>query len=164
MQAIDQQIDLVLKRIGRDLNLSNDTKAEILEEIRAHMEDAVEEAQRRGINPTDALYSAVERFGIEEVGPALHDVHARWESIDAIYLSLIPVTAALILRWLIFLPAGATAGWGHFLRRPAFWVIAAVTLLIPILQFKNRQYVLIVWGIFWGLTLIFATLPVAATW
>lgn len=164
MQAIEQHIDLVLKRIGRDLKLNNDTKHEILEEMRCHFEDAVEEAEKRGLNQLDALHEAVTRFGIEDVGPELQSVHTTSESIDAIFIALVPVIGALLLRWVIFLPAGASADWAHFLQRPAFWIVAVVTLLIPILQFKKRSHTIITWIIFWSLTLIFALLPAAATW
>ena len=164
MQAIEQHIDLVLKRIGRDLKLNNDTKHEILEEMRCHFEDAVDDAVRRGVNPLDALHDAVGRFGIEEVGPELQAVNGTSESSDAIFIALVPVVGALLLRWVIFSPAGASADWTHFLQRPAFWIVAVVTLLIPILQFQKRSHTIITWIIFWSLTLIFALLPAVATW
>lgn len=164
MLSIDQKIDLILKRIGRDLKLNREAEHEILTEIRTHFEDIVFEAEERGESIDQALESAVVAFGLPEVGPALHQVHSDTNSIDPILICLIPVLATLVLRWLTFSPSGSAVDWSLWLRQPAFWIVALAALLIPILQFRERIHILISWVIFWALSIIFATLPVALSW
>ncbi|MFN2241361.1 MAG: hypothetical protein ACK2U2_03675, partial [Anaerolineae bacterium] len=64
-----------------------------------------------------------------------------------------------ILRWLAFAPDGTALGWPHLLSRPAFWIVALVALMIPLLKFDRWRYALVTWVIFWGLTVLFLTLP-----
>lgn len=164
MLSVEQKIDLILKRIKRDLNLTRETEREILDEIKTHFEDVVFDAEERGEPIDAALESAVAAFGISEVGPTIQHVHADWNNIDPILLCLIPVVAALVLRWLTFSPSGSLVDWQLLLRQPAFWIVATAAFLIPILQFKEKIHILISWVIFWLLSIIFATLPVALQW
>jgi hypothetical protein len=106
----------------------------------------------------------IHRFGGAEVGKALQQVHAQWESSEAILACLIPVLAALVLRWVLFTPDGTIAGWQSVLAQPAFWIVALALLLIPVLQFQQWRYVLVNWGFFWIVTLIFILIPAASSW
>ncbi|MCP5096094.1 MAG: hypothetical protein GY943_11110 [Chloroflexi bacterium] len=157
-------INTVLEEILAELDLSRETETELLDEIRIHLEDALETAVANGKDETAALLDVAERFGAREVGQALQEIHAPWESADAIIACIIPVVAALVLRWLAFAPDGSAIGWQAILVRPAFWVVAIVALLIPVLQFKQWQYALISWGIFWVITVIFVSMPTIQSW
>ncbi|MDH4138802.1 MAG: hypothetical protein OEW09_19125, partial [Anaerolineae bacterium] len=66
----------------------------------------------------------------------------------------LPVVCALVLRWLIFSPDGTALGWPQLLTRPAFWVIAAAALLVPLLKFGRWRYALATWIFFWAVTVI----------
>lgn len=157
-------IDQVLAQIGEHLHLSKETENELLTEIRTHLEDAVADAVARGGDEQAALLKAAERFGVDEVGAELQVVHENRETIEAILATALPVLFALILRWLVFAPAGSALAWPQLLIRPGFWIVAAAALVIPALFFHRWRYALVGWGFFWLLTLIFAIYPSINRW
>lgn len=157
-------INRLLATIEAELTLSQETKRELLTELRDHLQDAWETAVANGADPETALHKVIHRFGGAEVGQALQQVHAKWESSEAILACLIPVLAALVLRWVLFTPDGAIAGWQSVLAQPAFWIVAVALLLIPFVQFQRWRYVLVNWGFFWIVTLIFVLIPAASSW
>jgi hypothetical protein len=157
-------INQILTTIEAELTLSQETKQELLTELRDHLEDAWETAVAHNEDSQTALYDIARRFGGAEVGKALQQVHAQWESSEAILACLIPVLAALMLRWLVFTPAGAVADWQSVLAQPAFWIVSLAALFIPVLQFQQWRYVLVNWGFFWIVTLIFILIPAATSW
>jgi hypothetical protein len=131
-----------------------------LAEIRDHLEEAVVAAQAEGLGQEEALALAAVRFGMEEeIGQELQAAHAGWGTADAIIAAGLPVICALILRWLAFAPDGTILGWPQLLDRPAFWIVALAALLIPLFKFERWRYALVGWAIFWGLTVLFVTLP-----
>ena len=148
-------INQVLTQIASGLQLSSQTKHELLEEIRGHLEDALEAGAYRGQDRDEALLEVAERFGVEVVAEALQSEHAPWESADAIVACILPVVGALILRWLAFVPDGSTANWGSLLLQPLFWLVALLVLFASVLYYHRWQYALTVWGFFWTLSLIF---------
>lgn len=157
-------IDQVLAQIQKHLNLSKETEHELLDEIRTHLEDAVADAVSKGEDEEVALLKAAERFGVDEVGAELQEVHEGWDSIDAIVLSALPVLFAIILRWLAFAPDGSALDWPTLLARPAFWIVAIVALVLPFLQFRRWRFALLGWGFFWLLTVVFVVFPSVSHW
>jgi len=157
-------IDRLLATIAAELHLSQETKQELLAELRDHLEDAWETAVANGEDEAAAVRRMAARFGGAEVGQALQRVHSQWESAEAILACLIPVFAALVLRWLLFAPDGSLVGWQQVLAQPFFWIVALAVLLIPLVQFQRWRYVLVNWGFFWAITIIFVLLPAAARW
>jgi hypothetical protein len=156
MTAIDQ----VLDRIRTQMDLDGEMEQEVLAEIRDHLEEAVAEAQAEGLDKASALARAAARFGVEEeVGRELQAAHAGWGTADAVIATALPVVCVLILRWLVFAPDGTALGWPQLLSRPLFWIVALAALLIPMLKFERWRYALVTWSIFWGLTVLFVTLP-----
>jgi hypothetical protein len=153
-------IDNLLDRIRTQLDLDSETEEEVLAEIRDHLEQAVAQARAEGLDETQALAQAAARLGLEEeIGQALQAAHAGWGTADAVVAAALPVICALVLRWLAFAPDGTALGWPQLLSRPAFWIVAVAALLVPLLRFKRWRYALVTWVIFWGLTVIFVTLP-----
>jgi hypothetical protein len=153
-------IDRLVARIGAQMDLDSETEHEVLAEIRDHLEEAVAEARAEGLDETDALAQAAARFGLEEeIGRELQSTHAGWGTADAVIAAGLPVVCALILRWLVFAPDGTALGWPQLLSRPAFWIVALAALFIPLLRFERWRYALVMWIVFWGLTVIFVTLP-----
>lgn len=153
-------IEGVLARIRAQMDLDGETEHEVLAEIRDHLEEAVDQARADGLSESEALARAAVRFGVEEeVGQALQAAHAGWGTADAVIAAGLPVVCALILRWLVFAPDGTALGWPQLLGRPAFWLVALAALFIPVLKFERWRYALVTWVIFWGLTVIFVTLP-----
>jgi hypothetical protein len=157
-------IDQILAKIRKHLYLSKETEYELMAEIRAHLEDAIAEARTNGHDEQVALVKAAEEFGVEEVGAELQEVHANWESIDAIFATALPVLFAVILRWLAFAPDGSALEWPQLLARPGFWVVAIAALVIPFLRFRRWRFALVGWGIFWLLTVIFVVFPSINHW
>ena len=157
-------IDHVLAQIGRHLNLSKETEQELLAEIRTHLEDAVAVARSEGGDEQAALLRAAEKFGIDEAGPELQQVHANWESIEAILASALPVLFAVILRWLAFAPDGSALDWPQLLAQPGFWIVAVAALVVPVLLFRRWRFALVGWGFFWLLTVIFVVFPSINQW
>lgn len=153
MAATD--IEQILARIQAQLDLDRETEHEVLEEIRSHLEDVVAEAQSQGADETEALSQAAARFGLEEVGTTLQEVHAGWGTADAVIAAGLPVICALVLRWMVFAPDGTALGWQQVLIRPAFWTVALAALLVPLLKFERWRYALVSWGFFWIMTVIF---------
>ncbi|MCB0007832.1 MAG: hypothetical protein KDE04_15310 [Anaerolineales bacterium] len=155
-------IEGVLAQIARQLDLSSQTEHELLEEIRGHLEDAVEAAIHQGQEPRLALQAVAERFGVELTAAALQAEHAPWESADAIVACILPVGGALLLRWLAFVPAGTAANWSHLLLQPVFWSVAFFILLTSFLYYRRWQLALTVWSFFWALSLIILLLGTPA--
>ncbi len=149
-------VDEVLSRIRARLDLEAETEHELLEEIRAHFEAALEDASERGLSEAEALAHVAERFGVEEVAEELQATHAGWGALEGIAAAALPVLLALLLRWTIFAPDGTAAGWQERLNRPALWAVALIALLFPLVHFPRRRYALVAWGIFWGLSVLVA--------
>lgn len=153
-------IDHLLARLRAQMDLDGETEHEILAEVRDHLEETVAQARAEGLDEEQALAQAAARFGLEEeVGKELQAAHAGWGTADAVIAAGLPVVCALILRWLAYAPDGTALGWPQLLARPAFWVVALAALFVPLLKFERWRYALAAWVIFWGLTVIFVTLP-----
>lgn len=153
-------IEDLLDRIHLQMDLDRETEQQVLAEIRDHLEEAVEQARAEGWSDADALARAAARFGLEEeVGRELQAAHAGWGTADAVVAAALPVACALVLRWLAFAPDGTALGWPQLLSRPAFWIVALAALMIPLLRFERWRYALVTWVLFWGLTVLFVTLP-----
>ncbi len=157
-------IDGLLARIAAQMDLDSAAEREVLAEIRCHLEEAVAAALAEGLDEAEALARAAAHFGLEEeVGRELQAVHAGWGTADAVIAAGLPVVCALVLRWLVYAPDGTALGWPELLSRPAFWIVALAALFVPVLKFEHRRYALVTWILFWGLTVIFVTLP-ASRW
>jgi hypothetical protein len=153
-------IDDLLDRIRSQMDLDGETEHEVLAEIRDHLEQSASDARAQGLDENQALAQAATRFGLEEeIGHALQGAHAGWGTADAVVAAALPVVCALVLRWLAFAPDGSALGWPQLLSRPAFWIVATATLLIPLLKFERWRYALATWIFFWVLTVAFVTLP-----
>lgn len=157
-------IDSVLAAIAQHMNLSKQTERELLDEIRDHLEDAVDDARQQGKDETIALLKAAEHFGVDEVGKALNETHSSWESSEALLMLIVPVFCTVVLRWLVFGYRGTAADWPMLVSRPVLIIIAAVTLLWPLSQLRRWQYAMIGWGIFWGISIIFMAFPTMRVW
>jgi len=149
----------VLAHIQAQLDLDRETETEVLEEIRSHLEEAVAQARSRGVSETAALAEAAARFGLEETGAKLQQTHAGWGTAEGVLAAALPVLCALVLRWLVFAPDGTAVGWPQVLLRPAFWIVAAVALLVPLLRFRQWRYAVAIWAFFWVITVIFLIWP-----
>jgi len=150
-------IEDFLRQIQAELDLDRETEQEVLEEIRAHLEESVAEVMAAGVSREEALAQAVARFGLgQDVGQALQTAHAGWATADAVIAAGLPVVLALVLRWLVFAPDGTAIGWRQVLVRPAFWAVALAALLVPLLKLARWHYALVSWGFFWFMTVIFA--------
>ena len=159
-KRLSEALDGLVERIRLQMDLDAETENEVLAEIRDHLEESVAAAQAEGLSEDEALARAAANLGIEqEIGKELQTTHAGWGTADAVIAAALPVVCALILRWLAFAPDGTTLVWPQLLSRPAFWIVALVALLIPMFKFERRRYALVTWSIFWGLTVIFVTLP-----
>jgi len=152
-------IDDVLSRFRIQLNLEAEAEYEVVEEIRAHLEEAVDQARARGGDEEVALQQAAARFGIDEAGQELHAAHLGQGVADGVAAAAIPVLSALVLRWVVFAPDGGAIGWQEVLTRPAFWVVAGAALLVPLLRFPRRRHALASWTFFWGLSVVFFCFP-----
>lgn len=152
-------IATILDRIRAQMDLDTEIEQDVLEEIRSHLEEVAEAAREQGVDESTALAQAAARFGVEEVGVELQEVHAGWGTADAVIAAGLPVICALMLRWLVFAPDGSAVGWPQMLTRPAFWIIACVALLIPVLKFGRRRYALAAWIFFWAITVISLVWP-----
>ena len=154
------EIDQLVARIAAQMDLDAETEHQVLAEMRDHLEEAIAEARAEGLDEAGALARAAVRFGLEEeIGRELQATHAGWGTADAVVATALPVVCALILRWLAFAPGGTALGWPLLLSRPAFWIVALVALLIPLLKFERWRYALVTWVLFWGLTVLFVSLP-----
>jgi hypothetical protein len=162
-------IEKALGKIRKQLDLSSEKERELLDEIRAHLEDVADAACVKGQDEEIAIFKAAESLDLEGLGVELQKVHAPWESADAIIACALPVLLALVMRWLVFAPDGSAGDWRLtaetarlLLLRPAFWMVAIAALLVPLLHFRRWHYALVGWGIFWALTLVFVLFPVAS--
>jgi hypothetical protein len=152
-------VDEILAHIREHTGLEAETEHDVIEEIRAHLEEAVEAAQARGLDEHTALAEAAARFGVDEVGPALQAAHAGWGTADGVIAAALPVICALVLRWVVFSPDGTVAGWQEVLERPAFWAVSVALLLVPLVRFSRWRYAVAGWAVFWTLSVAFAVWP-----
>ena len=152
-------VDETLARVRAHLDLEAETEYQVLEEIRTHLEEAVEVARARGLDEEEALAEVAARFGVEEVGRELQSTHVGWGAADGVVAAALPVVCALVLRWLVFAPDGTAVGWREVLVRPAFWIVSLAALLLPLLKFPRWRYALVSWAFFWVLSVIFFAWP-----
>jgi hypothetical protein len=155
-------VDQILEKIRQQLHISKETEYEVLEEIRTHLEEAVADARDHGEDEVNALLRAAEKFGIEEASLELQQVHANWESVEAILACALPIVFALVLRWLVFAPGGSAVDWS----RLSVWSgsIAIAALLVPFALFHRWRLALIGWGFFWLLSILFFLFPSINKW
>jgi hypothetical protein len=153
-------VDEVLEHIQQDLDLDAETEHDVLEEIRAHLEEAAAAARAQGLDGPEALKQAAAHLGLEDLGQELQDVHAGWGTADGVIAAALPVLCALVLRWLVFSPYGTADGWQEILARPVFWAVAMAVLLVPLLKLPRWRYALVSWVFFWALSIAALTLPV----
>lgn len=158
-----QTIDTVLNQIRIQLNLSKETEWEVIEEIRAHLEDAVDAAKAKGQDETTALLKAAEAFGVEEVGEALQEVHGM-ESAEALLMCIVPVFATIVLRWTVFSAEGTARDWQQIVTRPVLLIVALATLILPLIPFRNWRYASIGWLCFWAISFVFMAFPSMRVW
>ncbi len=147
-------IDDVLDQIQARLGLEAETEAEVLEEIRGHLEEAVAAARAHGQSQEQALLEAAAAFGVDPAAEELRQTHAGWGTLEGIAAAALPVLFTLALRWVIFAPDGTAAGWQATLTPLPLVVIAGVAILLPLLRFPRRRYALALWIFFWGLSLV----------
>ena len=152
-------VEDVLARIRAHLNLEAETEYDLLQEIRAHLEEAVEVARAQGLDEEAALAEVAARFGVEEVGRELQAAHVGWGTADGVVAAALPVVCALVLRWLVFAPDGTAVGWQEVLVQPVFWVVSLAALVVPLLKFPRWRYALVSWAFFWALTMVFFAWP-----
>lgn len=145
-------IDDLVERVRAQMTLDAEREHDVLEEVRGHLEEAVADGRARGLDEDEALAEAAARFGVEEVGRELQATHQGWGTLEGIAAAALPVLFALLLRWVVFDPAGTFVGWQEMVSRPVFWTIAVVALVVPLLRFPRRRYALVSWAIFWGLS------------
>lgn len=148
-------IDSVLAQIRAQLNLSKEEEWELLEEIRAHLEDAVADAEAAGKDRTTALFKAAEDFGVFESSQALQQVHKGSEMTQVILMCIVPVFFTLVLRWLVFSADGTITDWQPIFNRPIRVIIATSILLLPLTQIRRWPYVTVSWIFFWLISVIF---------
>jgi len=156
-------LDDLLAQLRSQFILDSETEHELIDEIRAHLEDALAQANESGEDPDQALNVVLARFGLDVTGLQLQEVHAGWGTADAVVAAGLPVLSALVLRWLVFAPDGTAIGWDQILARPAFWVVAVAALFIPLLKLGRWRYGLASWAFFWLITVVFCVFP-AAHW
>lgn len=60
---VDHAIEAYLQEVDAQLELPESARHRVLEEIRGHLIDAIDDARRRGVDATDATRRAIEDFG-----------------------------------------------------------------------------------------------------
>ena len=88
MSALDDYLD----RLGRELQASPEETAEVLREVRSHVDLAIRDMERNGDDRTACLGRALDRLGAaEHIGRQLRQVHgcATWEEAGLAALPLL---------------------------------------------------------------------------
>ncbi len=156
----NDSLERLLDRVRAQMELDSETEHEVMAEIRGHLEEALTEARDSGLDESEALAEVRRRFGVgERVGQELQATHVGWGTADAVIASGVPVVCALVLRWLAFAPDGTALGWPRLLNRPSFWVVALLSLLVPLLKLERWRHALAGWVLFWALTVLFVAGP-----
>lgn len=165
MVAMSQvTIDDVLEQLRQQLNLSKESEWELIEEIRAHLEDAVDAAQLDGKDGQTALLKAAEDFGFEEVSHELQKLHGEWEMTQVLLLCIVPIVCTVVLRWLVFSAEGTTTGFKMIFDRPGVIAVGLTVLVLPILQLKRWPLVIFGWLFFWSISFVFMAFPSMRIW
>jgi len=138
---MNDELDKYLSEIASQLNVDPGEEREILQEIRAHLEDAVSELQERGVSRQDSFARATDDFGdSREVGRMLARLHndSDWVKVAlAIVPGLFAIGASSGLLEAIF---GTSSG--HALEGSG--LVAACALLIGAGLIRERR--LAVWS------------------
>ena len=133
-------VDKYLDQLGREIQASPEDTAEILREIRSHLELAVRDPERNGQDEATRLAHALECFGAAvDIGRELRQVHGRatWPEIGLAALPLLLLgwlfTAVVVPTWVapLLLAGMAMAAWrAHW---PLWWWVwlGWVPLAIP---------------------------------
>jgi hypothetical protein len=117
-----------LDQLERELQASPDKQAEILREIRSHLELAVLDMERNGEDNDARLAQALARFGeAEHIGRELRQVHGRatWPEIG---LAALPL---LLFSWL-----------PTVLPMPV-WIVPLVLIAIAVIAWRAH------WPLWW---------------
>ena len=114
MAALDDYLD----RVGRELQASPEETAEVLREVRSHVDLAVADLARNGDDRAAYLSQALARFGVaERIGRELRQVHgcATWQEAG---LAALPILLFGFLPYALELPIWAA---------PLVWLAATAT-------------------------------------
>jgi hypothetical protein len=139
-RRVQKALDDYLDRLSHEIQASPEDTAEILCEIRSHLELAIRDSERNGQDEVTRLAQAVERFGAaERIGRELRQVHGRatWLEIGMAALPLLLLgwlfTAAPVPAWAMPLVIAGVAVAAWRARWPLWWWVwlGWVPLAIP---------------------------------
>lgn len=157
-------IDDVLEQIRSQLNLSRETEWELIEEIRCHLEDAVDAARRHGKDENTALLKAAEDFGMIEASQQLQKLHGEFEMTEVLLMLIAPIVCTVVMRWVFFSAEGTLNGWQPIFPRTISVALSFIILLLPLVQLRRWPYASFGWLFFWGISMIFIAFPAIRTW
>jgi hypothetical protein len=142
------ELERYLAQVASQLSVDPTTEREILQEIRAHLEEAATELQEAGLGGAESWALAQERFGkAREVGRMLGRLHSDSAN-QAVLAAFMPVALAVTFKWVVLPLLGNVARWQGNPTPVILSCLAVLALLVPGLTFKNWRYGYAVWAFF----------------
>jgi len=146
--TLDRQLNRYLSEIGSQLNVDPTTEREILEEVEAHLEEAILELRTSGLGAEDSVSAALESFGdSREVGRMLGRLHGD-SACQAVLAASLPVALALTFKWVLLPLVQALGNWQGSPTPFGVGCLAVLALLVPALTLQRWRYGYAVWAFF----------------
>ena len=144
----DWRLNRYLSTVASQLNVDPTTEREILEEVEAHLEEAIMELQESGLGPEESVRVALDNFGeAREVGRMLGRLHGD-SAQQAVLAAFLPVALALTFKWVLLPLVQALGNWQGSPTPIVFGCLAALALLVPALTLRRWRYGYVVWAFF----------------
>lgn len=154
-RGADDALEAWLARLGERMELDRERRREVLDEMRAHVLDAADAHEHRGMNRAAALHQAWADLGPEErVAAAVNAAHAGNDLADAVWVAALPVLLALLLRAGVLTLDGRAADWPSLALGVPFRLYAATALALPVISLPRRRFAAAAWAAFWLLSVL----------
>lgn len=153
-EPMNEELERYLAEVAGQLSVDPATEREILQEIQAHLEEAVAEIQEDGLGGEESLALAMEDFGdAREVGRMLGRLYSDSAN-QAVLAAFLPVALALTFKWILLPLLSALSHWQGSPTPFIFACLAILALLVPGLTFKRWRYGYAVWAFFSLVTIV----------
>jgi len=90
------RLEKYLDHLYKNVNISDKEKSELKEEMRLHLDDYVQEAQKKGISKEDAITEAIEHFGDQDIQEELNEVYKKPKKYFFLKIAILFFTSSIL--------------------------------------------------------------------
>jgi hypothetical protein len=142
------EIERYLSQVQARLWLDKAGEAEIVDELRSHLEETALEWQISGLSRQESEARAVYGLGdANELAQMMREAHG--DSVnEAILAAFLPVALTLSFKWVILPACQALGHWQHHVTPVVIGSLAILALLVPGLTAGRWRYGYAAWAFF----------------